>query len=80
MVRVRVEHHDCEGQEVRGVGRGEGARTVGAVARGEGLDDAVDLLRLAWEAEAREEAPECGVEGEAREGGFGGDVGVEDLR
>ena len=78
-MRVRVEHDDRKGQQIRGVGRGEGGRAVGAVARGERLDDAVDLLRLAREAEAGEEAAEGRVEGEAGEGGLRGDVGVEDL-
>ena len=47
--------------------------------RGWTHDDAVDLLRLAREAEAGEEAAERGVEGEAGERGLRGDVGVQDL-
>mmetsp|Transcript_56134 Transcript_56134/g.131531 ORF Transcript_56134/g.131531 Transcript_56134/m.131531 type:complete len:453 (+) Transcript_56134:1221-2579(+) len=54
VVEIRVEHDDRVGQDVDRVGARKRPGHHGKVARGEGLDDARDLLALAGEAERRE--------------------------
>lgn len=72
VVRVRVEHDDRVGQHVGHVGRLERLGVAAQVPLRKLLHQAVDLLRLARQAEARQE----GAAGGGRAGWEGGGPGV----
>ena len=67
-MRVGVEHDDRKGEHIGGIGVGEDVGVVGAVVRGEGAHDAVDLLRLPGQAEGREVRAHRLDEGQVGEG------------
>jgi len=72
VVAVRVEHDDGVGQHVRGVGAPEDAWVGPVEVVAKGVDDAVDLLRLARQPERLQEQADRRVKAQVMEVEAGG--------